>query len=348
MIKKLNIIATVGTSILTNRKSDINSLVEKIKKLKSEDEYKELAKEFTEKEIKNISGNESAELQTILEIIKKYKNIQAFKIYLISSDTNDSYFCAFVDDILLNKLFNNMSVEKIRLSGLCVDNYDKFKNIGINEFLKLINKLNIDNSEEFALCISGGFKGFIPIMTIVAQIFNMKSYYIFEKSNVLIEIPVLPFNFDYEELYDIYTTPNEQNKIDRLKKHGFLDNDNNETVIGNLAKNIYLLKTPYLIEIWGKIVEFLLYEYFHIFSYKTYNNEISNNIKKNIIIDNIEFDLVFYDKNKKIISTLEIKPVRKLYENYDELVNQIKRQINVLKKKRNKRIRNNILFFIWK
>jgi putative CRISPR-associated protein (TIGR02619 family) len=327
-LKLVNIIATVGTSIITNKRE----LADNIKNYNLKDEKK--LNEIVLKYFPTISGKESAELQTLIKIINRYQDGVDFCIYLLSSDTDDSYFCANVDKILLIKYFPKRKIDvKInRIEGLVVDDYNKFKNQGIRNFIKLINELTIEKRDNnFLLCISGGFKGFIPIMTIVGQLFDIKSYYIFEKSDVLIEIPVLPFNFDYEELFEIYSGKNNEK---RLKEFGFLDETNQETIIGKLTKSLYEEKIPFLIEVWGRIIEFLVFEYFVENPYKTSNGQNLNFVSRDKKIDGKEFDIVFSNKKDgEPVAAMEIKPLNTLYNRFDEFMKQASQQIEVINKR---------------
>ena len=332
----VNIIATVGTSIITNKRG----LADNIKNYNLKDE--KILEEIVSKHFPEISGKESAELQTLIKIINLYQDGVDFGIYLLSSDTDDSYFCANIDKILLERYFFKKSIDiKIeRIKGLVVDDYNKFKNDGIRNFVKFVNNLIKDEKgDSYLLCISGGFKGFIPIMTIVGQLFDIKSYYIFEKSDVLIEIPVLPFNFDYEELFESYN--NNNINIERLKEFGFLDEKinqtnqtNQDTIIEKLTKSLYEEKIPFIGEVWGRIIEFLVFEYFVENPYKTSNGQNLNFVSRDKKIDGKEFDIVFSNKKDgEPVAAMEIKPLNTLYNRFDEFMKQASQQIEVINKR---------------
>ncbi len=141
----------------------------------------------------------SAEISSILKI--KDTGV----VYLIATDTILSCLAAKIiaftlngfkkeDGTILNVSFDpNVDV----VTGLRVDNAQQFQDIGLPKLIEKLVDLGINN-EEIMLNITGGYKGVIPYLTIIGQLFkNVYIMYLYEKSDKIIKIPKLPINFDW-------------------------------------------------------------------------------------------------------------------------------------------------------
>ena len=188
----MNIIATCGTSILTNAKYRLN-----LDLLKKDDDINEIilkdlvGKKLSEREY-------GAEINSILNFIeKKETNIE--NLYLIISDTKDGKLAGkLIEKILIdNNMANN--IEIIIIDGLNSEKQHEFAKKGLRnlskEICKIISDNNLHEGNTNILPI-GGFKAQIFIVGLLAQVYGIKAYYMFEGFNEIIELPPLPISFD--------------------------------------------------------------------------------------------------------------------------------------------------------
>ncbi|MGB0525030.1 MAG: hypothetical protein ACPGJS_18805 [Flammeovirgaceae bacterium] len=228
MKETYTIIATVGTSILSNyqkasRNNDWMSpfsydLAYREKTAKEFDEDEEekyrfqtnwfrgiqrkylpngqLQWEKGDKEIFNSYA--SAEIYTILEIIK-HQSYSVYKIVLLTSDTYDSALSAYLiqaffelyhqaqDNIVVYCTYRH--VNDLRVFGVR-NKEESFYNRAMSSLAGTVVKtLNKNNPKQVALCISGGYKAIIPLMTALAQAKGINLFYSFEDSKELIQFP---------------------------------------------------------------------------------------------------------------------------------------------------------------
>ncbi len=198
----VKIITTVGTSLLDNLGLEFKDLNRGYYR------YKDRRKKEVEKIIKNLKEKmdefNCAEIDTLKKIIEKYPH-ETFEIILIATDTLKGYIVAEV----LKEYFKNNNfdgkIEKVNFSednvieGLNVEDGDSFVKDGLLnlfDFLKNFGEENL-GMNNVLFNISGGYKGVIPFLTIIAQIYRVPLFYTYEKSEVLITIPQLPINIDW-------------------------------------------------------------------------------------------------------------------------------------------------------
>ncbi len=121
-------------------------------------------------------------------------------VYLIATDTIVSCVAADIikeileDDGFIVKFNPNIDIIK----GLQVKNKEQFISEGLSNLIKRINEILGDYSENVAFNISGGYKAIIPYFTMMAQINGCDTYYIFEDTEELINIPAAPITIDIE------------------------------------------------------------------------------------------------------------------------------------------------------
>jgi putative CRISPR-associated protein (TIGR02619 family) len=186
------VIITVGTSLIEknnwssigNESLDIDAVEIELNKNKS-------------------INNNSAEMVSIEKLDLDKENDE---IYLIATDTSDSVFCAkMLQNWLKDKGYKKITFDIENKTGI-IDKLQVYKKddyeIGLENLLEYIIGL-LNNNEEFIFNITGGYKGVIPYLTIIAQIINAKIVYLFEESEDLLDIPNLPINFD-DQVADLY------------------------------------------------------------------------------------------------------------------------------------------------
>ena len=214
------IITTVGTSLIGNFKNIYNS--EKLYKLEDYEEKeksvsnngyenfkncleekRDVKKKLKEFAFKNFP-NASAELTSLQKLKEKYPN-EDFIIYLLTSDTFEGYFVGeILKEVLEEKNFQVKEVKYIDHFNVNINDRDLIKK-GYKELIKYIYGKVYGYSE--ILNITGGYKAFIPVMTIISSIKKIPLVYLFESSEYLIEVPPAPFKLDLsiiEKLKEVF------------------------------------------------------------------------------------------------------------------------------------------------
>ncbi|WP_029522373.1 putative CRISPR-associated protein [Persephonella sp. KM09-Lau-8] len=206
--------------LLEHFRKDKN-LKEKYKSQKV-DEYKNKYKQTLLDFCKNCFPLASAELTSLYKlkekIDKENKENEKLDIYLIVSDTNEGYF---VGEILKEALESEgikeeLKINKVELKhikDLRIDSTDNFRS-GLNNLIDTIYEIivrdeknqTVYGSDEVIFNITGGYKGVIPYISTIAQIFGYEIVYTFEsieKENDLISVEPLLLSFD-EDFTDLY------------------------------------------------------------------------------------------------------------------------------------------------
>lgn len=145
--------------------------------------------------------NISAEIKSLNKILQREK-IDEGKIFLFSSDTILSKIATEkIKNILNRMLKQRFDIVIENVENLKIDTEENFKT-GLNNLLNKINLRVVDfnkpNWEDIIINITGGYKAIIPYLTIIAQHRNCKIYYIFEETDTLLNVPIIPIKFDYE------------------------------------------------------------------------------------------------------------------------------------------------------
>lgn len=221
-----------------------------------------------------------AEIKSLYQIQKEKGNIY---VHLIATDTILSYLAAE----LICKI---LEYEKIpfhsgihRIEGLQVESADEFKSVGMPNLLGKIKKIKneeIKNSK-CILNISGGYKALIPYLTIMGQLSGMDLCYIYEDSNELITIPVLPFNLDWvfaEKVYEpmhsenLYGLDSDSEVFEELSKYSLVDKRENRyrlTGLGNIIKDYINNEYYFSRQALGHFMEYKILEYYIEYPYET-------------------------------------------------------------------------------
>jgi hypothetical protein len=329
-----------------NKKEYFASRYKQLKDLDTFRKPEELIKKFWFKDTYAIEGgwdyqagsnkpnlNASAEIKSICKIIEESKDTE-FKIYLICSDTAicmsaGHLIKAFFEEIrpvLRNSEGNEATIQDIKIcfiEKLQVDNADDFKDVAV---MSLIEKIEViakgSQSEDIILNVSGGYKGVIPIMTIVGQLQGYELKYIYEDSEKLISLGKLPINFDlgYIENYVKYiVNPNllnfsNQTIINQMFDLGLLKSKSlpsELTVIGELIKNkLNSDELPFEKTTMGYFVEYKLYEYYTLnkpehYTKVTLGFRLSDDPNRELE----DADLWFSNDNNTNVIAVEIKPI---------------------------------------
>ena len=154
--------------------------------------------------------------------------------------------------------------------------------------IKKIIELSGKDKENAIINITGGYKGFIPILTIIAQLEGVKLNYIYEDSDELIEIGQFPVTFNTEITRSIIDILNEddlklldpQSKIFKeLNSFNLIKEKGNRiipTQFSEIFINYFNKKDKSQKDNLGYIFEYILYYYFTVSKNENYSNPILN------------------------------------------------------------------------
>ena len=200
------VITMVGTSLFENflKEKEVDSNYEYFKENKRR--YQELEHEKTRAErlksavrswIEEFSEEEklnaSAEIKSLYKLKEELK--EELDIYLLASDTILSYLAGEIIKELLEELeIGNVHLDVVR--GLQIWDREEFKE-GMNNLITLCYKKAQGFWGNVIINITGGYKATIPYLTILAQVNRCPVYYIFEDTDVLIKIPNIPIDINW-------------------------------------------------------------------------------------------------------------------------------------------------------
>ncbi len=362
------VITTVGTSLFSNlsQNNDYLSKPYSENNPARNDKIISQIKDQISKTAKDISEY-SAEIKSLKQysedINKKQSNSanEELEVFLITTDTVASNLSATILESIFRdysaKFKHKIVVKSIkRIDNLNIDNYQKFekgvdslidyissllkefeKEYGINietGKIKDFNKIRKEIRKSVIFNITGGYKAIIPIMTILAQLYECETLYIFEKSLDKITIPRIPINFDpflTEALYmDLWMLKNGKIKnpenFDKLKEYGFLSKQIKIKALGKLFMQMVENNQPLAKNVVGYFIEYKILEYL----YKTKNYQMIHSYteKKDSRKDKPELDFVSLEAGR-VIEVWEVKPAtRLLVENeYKSIKEQIQNQL---------------------
>lgn len=301
----------------------------------------------------------SAEIKSLVKITSQIK--QNYKIYLLYSDSVLSQLAAeILKENLPTLLKQDIKIHCDLIENLVVDSFEKF-NIGLinlvkkireifkNEFnLQVNNTFTIETkqkiSDEFIFNISGGYKAVIPFLTILAQLYNIESKYIFEESDEVITIPHINIGIDelFIEKFYLYLENVHLNipaksyeeimQLEILKNYRLIENNNGRyklTVLGEMVKDYVENLTISAKKVFGYIVEFKLYEYF-INNPLTINGFRLKKVKRNAIFKK-EFDIVLSNEKDDFLCFCEVKAIYSFLKNKDKILFDLKERISAIK-----------------
>ncbi len=282
MTKK--VITTVGTSIFTNY---YEAMREKRQEGEASSEHETLKKtphsqwsRYTDEEIPRLreviatwaNGNPqaSAEISSLLKIADKYPN-EELEVYLIATDTVLSRLAAeLVKEWFGENGTVHFTPQKHVIIGLSIEQTETFIEQGIQGLVQTILDIKGEEEDSMLLNISGGYKGLIPVMTIVGQLYDMNICYTYEDSEELIEIPRMPLNFDWEIIEQYSTallrpqrmTPQDGEALKALHLAAEHEEGYTLTLLGRLISQYLDRNPPHFGTQFGYFIEYKLKEYY--------------------------------------------------------------------------------------
>lgn len=306
---------------------------------KEADKWKEIS------DNSKLNINASAEISSIIKIQDKNTD-KKLRVYLLASDTVLSMLSAkliqeWFQEARLTEPEKYKNIEVIFNDNVKSGQADFIPNLRTNlpedeiftGFNNLVKKVvDLSKKGETIINITGGYKGFIPILTIIAQIEGLKLNYLYEDSDKLIEVPEMSIDFDFSFIEDNYLAFEEIKPLKAIKnlpaKNDFIellaeksdfddlltkyrlieiieDEKIQLTLFGKLLFNRYeeLYNKDRLArqKLLGEVVEYKIYEYFS-------KAEKENNVEKGKSIGEENFDIDIYIERENEIEAIEVKP----------------------------------------
>jgi putative CRISPR-associated protein (TIGR02619 family) len=268
------IITTVGTSLITNQydNKDFSDLKKYSKQLEksSYSEFDKKKQRITklrgklDKLINSNNPNLSAEISSIIKIIEQEPN-EDYDVYLLATDTILSPICAeYVKKWFEKNKVNNIETiffdDRYIIKKLQVKNKNDFEREGLTNLFTKIQEISGTYWDSLILNITGGYKAIIPFMSIVAQIYQLPAYYIFQESKddkfELLKIPNLPITIN-ENIFE-----NFWNEINEIAENGTKPNYN---IISKLKSIIEIEQDTAMLTSLGYVLWEKYKEQFFIF-----------------------------------------------------------------------------------
>ncbi len=347
------------------------------KVIKENKQWKEINDENT------LNTHASAEISSIIKIYET-ENC-TLKVRLLASDTVLSVLAAklikeWFDEAKKNDKYK--SIEVIFNDNVSSPNADYIENLrtdiskedlfdGFNNLIEKVIEISKDDKDNTLINITGGYKGFIPILTIIAQLEGLKLNYIYEDSDKLIEIGNLPIDFDWAiaEIYyqyladtDLRKTLDKEDVIFKTLKNLFLINEQKKlTLIGTLFSKYIDKHLPQRQGVLGYYMEHKLFYTFFRNKYKSeYKSELIGRVfwwdKNNRTKYSLE-PQYNKDKNKEVRVEIDIQLTNnsndkiwieaKSYKGLSKAINQIKKYIELNNEAVHEKL-NELIIFIYK
>lgn len=220
------VITTVGLSIFsnyfdkeknTNSDSSITPHYEKLKNKPASEWVSFLPRinKLKPKILKWAKNNKeaSAEIKSFLAIREDLND--NLIVYLLTTDTILSALAAeIIKDVFRgdNKIDVKFDCNLDIIKGLQVVDARKFSNEVLFNLINRIEHIQNDTYGNIVFNITGGYKGVIPYLTIMAQIYDCELHYIFEETDELIRIRKMPIDFDFSIIEENYIAFESLNK----------------------------------------------------------------------------------------------------------------------------------------
>jgi len=117
-------------------------------------------------------------------------------VVLFSSETSDGRVCAGALKLYLERARPGLSCRIEVISGLQVTDSKRFRTEGVLKFTRaVLREIDANGSAQCVLNPTGGFKSLVPYTVLIGMIKGVPAKYIFEQSNTLIPLPMMPVEF---------------------------------------------------------------------------------------------------------------------------------------------------------
>lgn len=214
------VICSVGTSIATSLKKFIpNTRVEEYRTLlrqsnelpleqkgwDSDADILSELKRFIRNEIQHLNLKENhirTEVSAEINTLNALNLVEFDRVVLLSTDTAMGHLCS---QILKECIVNTFSLKDenvivCQIEKLQVDDSRKLREKGLFQLVKTVISIIEESDYHYDIIINptGGYKGVVPFLTIIAMLYRKRCVYKFEFSNTLIDLPPLPFSFSFD------------------------------------------------------------------------------------------------------------------------------------------------------
>lgn len=302
-----------------------------------------------------LNQNACAEITSIRNIVAEEKDkFDHFEIYLLTTDTRTSHYAASIIKDYLPKYFTSESVvvKEIKpIASLNILDKENFESEGIQNLIQKIDiiqnpekdkenkkkKKKIDENAETIINITGGYKGIIPIVTIMAQLNDMRMYYQYEDGEFLIETPSLPIYFDWqklEEYSDFLKEPELSKKcidypdlVQEMLDLKLITPIYKRTYLGKILSEYAVAKLPQTGDVYGNHLELKVMEYYCCETYKNIQNDDVIVYPHNL--NSAQLDILM-DKNPNILNLKTKKNEESESEKESEKEYEINRELDIV------------------
>lgn len=199
------LIATCGTSILTNARDIKNEILGNRNLNEMTQEEATLLKKRIKIKLKYKEANEKecgAELNSIFYLMQENEALMD-KIYLIVSDSIEGELAG---NIIKELLIEKLSIKEVEIKKIDKLNISKEYDFAVRGLRNLAGEVSriIKKNEGSNIIISpiGGLKAQIFIVGLIAQIFKIPAYYLYENSTKIVTLLPLPISLDLEFFKD--------------------------------------------------------------------------------------------------------------------------------------------------
>lgn len=199
-MKKI-LIATCGTSVLTNARTLKEEILgDRHFSNMTEEERKIIKVKLLENlKIKNANDRScGAEVNSTYFLLEQEK-IEIEKIILIASDSVDGILAAEIIKELLSTKLNIKNIEIKKVDKLNITKEYEFAIKGLRNLIRTTTEIIKGyNIQDLIIAPIGGFKAQISMVALVAQIYKIPAYYLYENSSNIIKMLPLPISLDTE------------------------------------------------------------------------------------------------------------------------------------------------------
>jgi len=202
----LLVITTVGTSLLEHcqeERNDLSLLLPYLRQAPAREWESHIRRIQKAKEIllswATPKAETSAEIKSLYRIQEELG--EPIRARLLVTDTVLSRLAA---EVLVEVLGGHLSVvfepQRDVIPGLQVWDRKEFERTGLVNLLRRIEEMRQEAAGVggVSINITGGYKAPIPYVTIMAQVFGVPIYYIFEDTNELIRLPQVPVDIKWD------------------------------------------------------------------------------------------------------------------------------------------------------
>lgn len=117
-------------------------------------------------------------------------------VVLFTSETPDGQACALAVKQYLDAVRPGIVCRIEVIAGLQVVNAQQFRTAGVLNFTQaVIREIDRHGAAQCRLNPTGGFKSLVPYTVLIGMLKGVEATYIFEQSNALIHLPMMPVEF---------------------------------------------------------------------------------------------------------------------------------------------------------